>query len=170
MKNRPLLLGLVVLGACAGAKPQTASEPTRTIAFRIIDEDQISLPVQDFVAGRLDLKPSGGRAIITERLIRGGSNERPEAIAAGFAYGERIGSHWNSRRKGRSVSIGRLSAGAGDTIRDTLVMELPRSSDLRLADHWLFFEIRGQVHLPGAQQWVTAFRSLHSRADIFVEK
>jgi hypothetical protein len=156
--------------ACGAPKPHTSLETARTIPFYIIDEDQIALPVQDFVAGTLELTPSGGRAIITERLMRGGLNERPETIAAGFAYGDRISHDWHIRRKGRSVPLGRISASAADTIRDTLVVDLPRSNDLALAQHWLFFEIWGQIRLPRTAQWTRAFRSLHSRADIFVQK
>jgi len=178
MSSRHLAVSIAtLLVACGSASksptltPQSAPEAhARTIPFRIIDEDQIGRPVVDFVAGELRITPSGGQAIITERLIRGGINERPERIVAGFAYGDHSSNDWHERRKGRGTPLGRVSASAADTIRDTLVVELPRSSDLRLSEHWFYFQIQGEIRMPGSDRWQYAFRSIHSRPDIFVER
>lgn len=174
MPLRILLVGLAtVVMALATPQPREmkAAQSTRTIPFVIIDEDQVKSgqPAVDFVAGELQLTPEGGRALITSRLIRGGRNEQAEKIAVGFAYGNRFTNDWHTRRKGKQVSLGRLSSSPVDTLRDTLVVEIPRYADLKLTEHWLFFEIWGRVRPPEAGRWMPAFRSLHSRPDIFVE-
>ena len=60
-----------------------------------------------------------------------------------------------------------LSRSATDTLRDTLILNLPIPRDSRLEEHWLFFQVWGSLRPPGTTEWVRGFQSLHSRPDLF---
>src|SRR3982751_1876703 len=53
----------------------------RSISFVAVDQplEPPNGRVRDFVAGVIQLAPNEGRVLITERLLRGGTNERPES-------------------------------------------------------------------------------------------
>jgi len=121
----------------------------------------------DYVAGVIELGDRDARVLITERVIRGDVFARPETIEAGLAYGSLWDNNWHSRPTGRKLAIRRLSRTSADTLRDTLVVDLPIPSDIRLEEHWLHFRVWGTVRPPGATQEARGFRSLHTRPDLF---
>lgn len=144
--------------------------PNRSIQFYAVDdpnEPPTTGRPRDFVAGVVQLAPDEGRVLITERLIRGGVNERPGQIQAGLANGDLRSRNWHEGELGPLRSLTPLSRSEADTLRDTLVLVLPARSGDRLDDQWLFFKVWGTVRMPGASNWSSAFRSLHTRTDLF---
>ena len=165
-----MLCGVLVGAGCTTKRtmPAPLAATDRSIPFLAVDQP-LEAPngrVRDFVAGVIQLAPNEGRVLITERLIRGGANERPETIQAGLASGEMSG-NWHEGPLGPSRSLGPLSHSEADTLRDTLVLVLPLPPGEPLDQRWLFFKVWGTLRMPGQSSWTRAFRSLHTRSDVF---
>ena len=167
-------LGFLVLAiSCSTPKATVAplAAPTKTVSFYAVD-DPNEAPTgraRDFVAGVVQLGAVESRVLITERLIRGGTNERPEQIQAGLANGDLASRNWHEGQLGPTRSVVPLSHSPADTLRDTLVLVLPVRATDQLNDQWLFFKVWGTVRMPGTSDWRRAYRSLHSRVGVFRE-
>lgn len=163
------LLAATTLAGC-GRAVATSSEPfvvRREVAFRAVDEPFAppSAKPMEFVAGVVQFAEGDqpARVLVTSRLIVGSPNSRPKRVEAALAYGDLSRNDWRDRGFGRALRLPALSKSLADTLRDTLVLELPLPAAARadLGQHWLALRLWGLVSSPGSSDWSEGFRSLH---------
>ena len=161
-----LVAVLAALPGCHAASPASGAAPSgvassRVIPFELRNPDPAARQRGDsteFIRGQVEFGPGRQvRVLVLERLLS--ANDPLDSIKVGFGYGE-FDAGWKEQAKSASQRIGRLSASASDTVRDTLRFTFRGPESAAYANNRLFAELWGHPTLAVSPKPVNAFYDL----------